>query len=476
MAALEEASTKAMLENKTAKHISDTAKTRPYMPLAKEDPMLKGTTKAVTDPKTHLASPIQIAKHKPSQKGETFTCTQSNPNRTFTCTKTLVPPSFTLIPAKYSQWWCTSGNHAPDDPHCRAKKYYDTPQMYKAEEIIFEPERWTSTCRGLEEEEKAGRAQLIKKECVEGPESRDVTGVCDGKTVTRKIHRACWRYKLTYAFKPPAGYRSCEALRQKGCTQIDSTCLEKFGDTCVRWKQTYRCTPPQKTEKIEKVQAFGAIPEGTLPQEPENSDMGEAISKLSVLSEIQKDLKESSKEALKQGGTPSEIPEIFKGVRRACTIAFAGFKNCCTHRKGWGISVGLSKCKAEEIDLAERRKNGLCHEIGGTYCAEWILEGIKEIKQCIRKKRGFCCFPSKLARILHEAARSQLGISWGSAEHPNCRGLTADEIARINFDKLDLSELMADIKVTLPDPQKIQERLKARLKLMENEATAEGAQ
>jgi hypothetical protein len=33
-----------------------------------------------------------------------------------------------------------------------------------------------------------------------------------------------------------------------------------------------------------------------------------------------------------------------------------------------------------------------------------------------------------------------------------------------------------DIKVTLPDPQKIQERLKARLKLMETEATAEGAQ
>jgi conjugal transfer mating pair stabilization protein TraN len=199
-------------------------------------------------------------------------------------------------------------------------------------------------------------------------------------------------------------------------------------------------------------------------------EMGVAISKLSVLSEIQKDLKENAKEALKQGGTPSETPEVFKGVRRACTIAFAGFKNCCTHRKGWGISVGLSKCKAEEIDLAERRENGLCHEIGGTYCAERVL------KECIRKKRGFCCFPSRLARILHEAAREQLGISWGSAEHPNCRGLTADEIARINFDKLDLRELIVDIKVTLPDPQKIQERLKARLKLMETEATAEGAQ
>ena len=48
-------------------------------------------------------------------------------------------------------------------------------------------------------------------------------------------------------------------------------------------------------------------------------------------------------------------------------------------------------------------------------------------------------------------------------------GLTADEIARINFDACELSELMDDIKVTLPDPKKIQERLKARLKVMEKE-------
>jgi conjugal transfer mating pair stabilization protein TraN len=59
--------------------------------------------------------------------------------------------------------------------------------------------------------------------------------------------------------------------------------------------------------------------------------------------------------------------------------------------------------------------------------------------------------------------------TWGSPKHPNCRGLTADEIERINFDALDLSEITEDVKVTLPDPKKIRERLKERLKVMEKE-------
>ena len=131
--------------------------------------------------------------------------------------------------------------------------------------------------RVYKEEEKVGRAQLIKKECVEGPEERDVTGMCEGKTVSRKVHKACWRYKLTYAFKVPPQDHTPETLRKKGCIQIDSKCLTRFGGTCVRWKQTYRCSPIQKNTEKEEVSAFGAPKEALIPSEPDNADMGKEM-------------------------------------------------------------------------------------------------------------------------------------------------------------------------------------------------------
>ena len=106
------------------------------------------------------------------------------------------------------------------------------------------------------------------------------------------------------------------------------------------------------------------------------------------------------------------------------------------------MDLGLGVCSGEEKDLSHRRKKGLCHEIG-TYCAEKLL-GI-----CIRKKRSSCCFPSKLARIVHEQGREQLGIDWGEAESPECRGFTDTEISRINFDKLDLREVFEDVAASI---------------------------
>lgn len=53
----------------------------------------------------------------------------------------------------------------------------------------------------------------------------------------------------------------------------------------------------------------------------------------------------------------------------------------------------------------------------------------------------YCCFNSILARILHEQARPQLGIGWGGGKAAlNCRGLTTQELASIDFSQIDLSE------------------------------------
>ncbi len=147
---------------------------------------------------------------------------------------------------------------------------------------------------------------------------------------------------------------------------------------------------------------------------------------------------------------------IFTGQRRACTIRWGGLADCC---KDSGALVGLANCSASERELAEERNAGNTHYLG-KYCSKRVF-GV-----CIRRERAWCVFGSKLGRILHQQARPQLGIGWGS-----CRGFTVAEIERIDFAAVDLSEFTQDLMdgsrepaVTLPDAGDTQTLMQDRVR------------
>ena len=134
---------------------------------------------------------------------------------------------------------------------------------------------------------------------------------------------------------------------------------------------------------------------------------------------------------------------FFRGDRRACRIRWGGLANCC---KDSGLLIGLGDCTEAERLLAQERHAGNTHYLG-TRCAKRIF-GV-----CIRRERVWCVFGSKLGRILQEAAREQLGIGWSS-----CRGFTVEEMERIDFEAVDLSEFTSNLmdgasepSITLPE-------------------------
>ncbi|MFZ0449013.1 MAG: conjugal transfer protein TraN, partial [Desulfatiglandaceae bacterium] len=134
---------------------------------------------------------------------------------------------------------------------------------------------------------------------------------------------------------------------------------------------------------------------------------------------------------------------IFNGKDMRCRKAGieTGFFNCCDGGDTW---FGLGKCKGEEEQLSTQKSKGLCHYIGD-YCSnEWPLVG------CVQRKKTYCCFNSKLGRILQEQGRETLQAfgptgNWGTSKSPNCRGFTAEEFQMLNFDNIDLSEWYGDI-------------------------------
>ena len=95
-------------------------------------------------------------------------------------------------------------------------------------------------------------------------------------------------------------------------------------------------------------------------------------------------------------------------------------------------------CEQEEQILGLKRGRKLCHGVG-EWCSSDTLFG------CSEEKEGYCCYNSKLARIVSEQSRVQLARDWGPPWSPNCAGLTKADLESLDWERMDLSEFIADI-------------------------------
>lgn len=118
------------------------------------------------------------------------------------------------------------------------------------------------------------------------------------------------------------------------------------------------------------------------------------------------------------------------------------------------IVMEMISCTPEEQKLGMARGSNLCTYVG-SYCSEKVLGG------CVETKQNYCCFNSKLSRIINEQGRPQLGRSWGSAKDPDCRGFTAAEFSQMDWSKIDMGEFVTDImsSVEIPNADAISKRM-----------------
>jgi conjugal transfer mating pair stabilization protein TraN len=108
---------------------------------------------------------------------------------------------------------------------------------------------------------------------------------------------------------------------------------------------------------------------------------------------------------------------------------------------------GLLSCKDNEKATAMKRDANLCVDLGD-YCSKCI-RAFGRCLACIEKTRTFCCFNSRLAKIVNVQGRAQLGRGFGTAENPQCDGFTVAELQSLDFSKMDLREFYAEINPNL---------------------------
>jgi conjugal transfer mating pair stabilization protein TraN len=116
---------------------------------------------------------------------------------------------------------------------------------------------------------------------------------------------------------------------------------------------------------------------------------------------------------------------------------------------------GLLSCPEKEKVVAMKRDANLCVDLG-SYCSKRL----PVIRTCMEQTNSFCCFNSKLARILNVAGKAQMGRSLGTAQNPNCDGFSVEEFQQLDFSRIDLSEFYADIVPKTPDMNALTERIR----------------
>ncbi len=311
----------------------------------------------------------------------------------------------------------------------------------KVDHLVFTPRiAWSEHCPFSKLE-----GALSKTECIE--KRGDRTLHKEGKTYT--LSSDCWAYRDSYITQTATQGTCAEYVNNPACTLATRQCDYRLDGFCLHENATYSCEHKTlRTGMLCGGQFFCQDGRCAQSAAAKNNLFQQAVAKLAAVAAAGKDAATSN----------STDVRAFTGRPQSCKKFAVGFNNCCQDT-GWGNDLGLASCSSEEKALGQAKARRLTVDVG-EYCSQKVL-GV-----CLEKKRSYCLFDSKLAQIVQQQGRQwQLGIGFGEAKSPDCRGISANELQRIHFDNLDFSHFYADLQKgsNIPEDNQLMQRVQQQM-------------
>lgn len=288
-----------------------------------------------------------------------------------------------------------------------------------------------SQCLPLAQNSMCSRTSEI---CTDAsPRTRTVNGV--------SLTRDCWAWRRDYQCLDTVAGNDCASLdANASCQFLREDCLT--GETpCLTMERVYQCALPPDPNSQAQYICDGDVYciDGSCEtiERTANNEFKDAAVALNAMDQATREF-------------DAATLTLFAGTRNTCSSKVFGVLNCCKG-KGFPLVPGISLlvslgCSAEEVQLHERDAQGLCAYVG-SYCSDKVL-GV-----CVTRKKAYCCFESKLSRIIQEQGRAQLPKPWDRPKDEQCRGFTLAEFAQLDLSQMDFSEVYAEFTeaARLPD-------------------------
>jgi hypothetical protein len=297
------------------------------------------------------------------------------------------------------------------------------------------------------------------KTCIEGKAMRNIDGM--------QITRDCWKHSYI---------KECEVISKDDCKnlaarsgcyyrdpgkvdhvdpevkkgremEVTEHCkvFDYYGNCLNIFKQFVCKGTVFETEKYKEVifnpakknapKRLSCLAAGVVIQNNNNgSDMASTLSKLQTAHQMS-DGVYGNESALKNQKVSANI---FPGKQFECEIKVLNAMDCCAI-DGWLQKLFDLRCGEACKQLVDLRKRGQCVLAGEE--AETAIISFGKLK------KYFICYESKLARLIQEGARKQLGrgYSTGSQGRYDESGLSVQDIERVDFDRIDLSEFYTEV-------------------------------
>ena len=255
------------------------------------------------------------------------------------------------------------------------------------------------------------------------------------------VEDRCWQYAYSKTCNYPSKndcrlYSHCYGVADHECLLKDSQnrCVNRRKEfSCESWQEGsinqegVRTQDHIKEGKAEEVCTGVPCMDGNCFDKSYevNNEMMESLAKLGAATRVKPD---------GEGRV-----NLFEGTSYFCSKKAFQYSNCCAMAdRGWGRNIG-AKCTENEKVLRELRLENLC-----VYACK---EEVRDLGIHTVSKHHFCCFGNILDKVVQVEARKQLGISFSHGSTPNCRGLTLEEIQRIDWQRVDFSEVIQSLKI-----------------------------
>lgn len=297
--------------------------------------------------------------------------------------------------------------------------------------------------------------------CVDAsPATRNINGV--------SVTHDCWQWQASYQCGTLTSANDCATLSAKSnCSFDHEVCLDSpQSGACQIKSEVYKCTTPATTQRSQAYACSGDVYclDGSCTQLPTSPapDLASALVAMNAMKDA------------KQQFDANNLT-IFDGDATGCHKPLFGLVNCCagkvsgllTGAAAATAAIGLASgnpamllglvtqflplfmCSGEEMRLDVKDRMGLCHYVG-EYCSE------KALFVCTTMRKSYCCYQSKLARVIQEQGRAQLGLDFGSPQSPTCTGFTVDQFSKLDLSKMDFAEVFADFTSAVSLPASLQ--------------------